>query len=60
MGVKDMKTVSQAALILNCSVRTIRRRIKDGSLKAYYISGKVYISDEDIQQYLSSRLIKTN
>lgn len=45
-------TVLEAADILKCSSKTVRRRIEDGSLRAIRIDGLVRIDPADLQDFV--------
>jgi excisionase family DNA binding protein len=48
-------TLEQAAERLHCSVRTVRRRINAGELRASHIGrGKWLIREEDLDDYLDA------
>lgn len=45
-------TVSETAEILNCSEKTVYRRIKDGSLRAIRMGGLWRIDPQDLQDFI--------
>ena len=48
-----LRTIAEAAEILNVSQRTVRRIIQSGELRAHRIRGLIRISDADIAAYLA-------
>src|SRR5439155_22251079 len=51
-------TLDQAAERLGCSTRTLRRRIRDGSLPAFRDGGLVRIRAVDLDPYVSANLTR--
>lgn len=50
----DLKyyTVKEVTNLLQCSDRTIRRYVKDGTLEGKLIANKLYITEASIKKYL--------
>ena len=57
----EVYTVHEVAELLHCADSTIKRRIKNGDLKAYKPKGlrKILIYREDLELYLNCGEIKT-
>ncbi|MCR9178460.1 MAG: helix-turn-helix domain-containing protein [Alphaproteobacteria bacterium] len=49
----QLMTVSEAAACLRMSVRTIRRRIKDGSLDVVRFDRSIRITQRDLERFIS-------
>jgi len=47
-------TAENAATLLNCNVRTLRKKLKDNSIKGYKKLGKWYLLHSDIIKFLKS------
>lgn len=47
-------TAESAAALLNCNVRTLRKKLKDKTIKGYKKLGKWYLLHSDIIAYLKS------
>lgn len=43
-------TVEETAKVLRISTQTVRRRIKDGTLKAYKFCGRWFVYAEEIER----------
>jgi excisionase family DNA binding protein len=52
--VTRLRTIDEAAELLNVSPRTVRRLIEAGALRAHRIGRLVRISDEDIAAFLAA------
>ena len=52
---EPLLTVSEAAERLHVSTKTVRRRIKDGSLRSIRISGLIRIVMADLEDYIRDR-----
>lgn len=46
-------SLRQAAGALAVSPKTVRRRIKEGALRAHRVGGQLRISDEDFRTYIA-------
>ena len=56
-SVKRLKTIGEAAQILNVSTRTVRRLIDSGALRAHRVRERLpRITDEAIQELLAASL----
>ena len=49
-----MMTVKEVAQELNVSIRTVRRWISEGKLKAFKIGGVVRIPEEEYQKFIGN------
>jgi excisionase family DNA binding protein len=52
-----MYTVTEAALRLSCSTRTLRRRILAGELPVFRDRGLVRIAERDLETFVASRTV---
>ena len=52
MITKQTADVCEAAVVLGCSVETVRRRVRDGTIPAVKIGRKVLISKEILSRLL--------
>ena len=52
-AVPQLMTVSEAAACLRMSVRTIRRRIKDGSLDVVRFDRSIRITQRDLERFIN-------
>lgn len=48
-GLSDLMVLREVAKVLNVSVATVRRRIRDGSLPAHRIKGRLYVKPEELR-----------
>lgn len=55
MNDKTVYTISEAAKLLNVCEETIRRRIRDGSLKAAKVGHEYRLSSQDLAQYYQTQ-----
>jgi excisionase family DNA binding protein len=51
-------TLGEAASRLACSTRTLRRRIKDGSLPAFRDGGLVRVRQDDLERYVAAKITR--
>lgn len=54
---RQLMTVSEAADCLRMSVRTIRRRIKDGSLDVVRFDRSIRITQRDLERFISKNAL---
>jgi excisionase family DNA binding protein len=47
-------TLDAAALVLGCSLKTVRRRIADGSLQAVRDHDRTKVRSDDLQAYIDN------
>lgn len=52
---QPLLTPAQVAGILNTSVKTVHRRIREGKLPAVHDEGIVRVDPEDLRQYIADR-----
>ncbi|MBM2621206.1 helix-turn-helix domain-containing protein [Actinoplanes sp. LDG1-06] len=52
----EMLRLNKVATILDVSVSTVRRLIKDGTLAAGFVRGQLRVSSRDLDAYISSVL----
>ena len=52
VSVPVLLTVAQAGAILGCSVRTVRRRIADGSIPAVLEHDRTMVRADDLRGYI--------
>lgn len=52
LRVPALLSVATTARLLDCSARTVRRRIEDGSLKAVDEHGRTMIRGDDLREYI--------
>lgn len=57
IDLENMVTMAEAAQILDCSIRTIRRYISKEYFPAYFKGNKIYITKKDLQDYIKSRKV---
>lgn len=50
---RRVKTEAEVASIFGVSTRTVRRRIRDGSIRAVRLGGAVRIPDEEVERILN-------
>ena len=55
---KRLINVSEAAQILNCSKRTIRRLINDGALPCLKVRGSIRIQSEALSAYINGQILE--
>jgi excisionase family DNA binding protein len=53
-------TLPQAAEVLGCSTRTLRRRIRDGSLPAFRDGGLVRVREADLDRYVAANVARAD
>lgn len=51
-GFSGLLVLREVAKVLNVSVVTVRRRIRDGSLPALRIKGRLYVRPEELRAYV--------
>jgi len=51
-------TLGEAADRLDCSTRTLRRRIRDGSLPAFRDGGLVRLREVDLDRYVAANVTR--
>jgi excisionase family DNA binding protein len=51
-------TIQEAAELLRCATKTIRRRIEEGSLKAYRNGRRIIIPREQVFDYIEARPVR--
>lgn len=51
-------TLDEAAGRLSCSTRTLRRRIRDGSLPSFRDGGLVRVRDVDLERYVAANVAR--
>lgn len=54
---QDHITVEYAAELLQCSTRTVRRRIADGTLPAVHVHDRYLLSRDAIDTYIADRTV---
>jgi excisionase family DNA binding protein len=45
-------TLQEVAAILRASIKTVRRRIEDGQLKAFKEGGRILVLESELEKYL--------
>ena len=53
----EILSLEEVAEVLKTSVKTVRRRIASGKLKAFREGGRVRVLDADLSAYLSRQLV---
>jgi excisionase family DNA binding protein len=59
MHLEQMLSVSEVAQVLNCSIYTIRRRLKCGALRGFHDGGSWKIPKSSYDEYISSRMVSS-
>jgi excisionase family DNA binding protein len=59
MHLEQMLSVSEVASVLNCSIYTIRRRLKCGALKGFHDGGSWKIPKSAYDEYIESRMLSS-
>ena len=54
-----MLSVSEVANILNCSIYTIRRRLKSGELQGFHDGGAWKIPESSYDAYIKKRMVSS-
>ena len=54
-----MLSVSDVANVLNCSIYTIRRRLKSGELKGFHDGGSWKIPKSSYDEYIQKRMVSS-
>lgn len=52
--VPALLTIKRVAAVLDCSTRTVRRRIHDGSLPAVVEGERIMVRGDDLRAYIDS------
>ena len=52
--IKPVMTVEEVAEILQVNPQTVRKLIKEGKLKSFYVGSLVRIRKEDLEEYMRS------
>jgi excisionase family DNA binding protein len=52
--VPALLTIKRVATVLDCSTRTVRRRIHDGSLPAVIEGERTMVRGDDLQRYIDA------
>jgi excisionase family DNA binding protein len=58
MITRQTADVCEAAVLLGCSIETVRRRVRDGRIPSVKIGRKVLISREILQRLLAGESFK--
>lgn len=56
---EQMLSVGEVATFLNCSIYTIRRRLKTGELEGFHDGGAWKIPSSSYREYVNSRMQKS-
>jgi len=59
MHLEQMLSVSDVANVLNCSIYTIRRRLKSGELKGFHDGGSWKIPKSSYDEYIQKRMVSS-
>lgn len=54
-----MLSVSEVAQVLNCSIYTIRRRLKSGALRGFHDGGSWKIPKSAYDNYIEDRMVSS-
>lgn len=54
---KEYYTLEELSKILNVNKETIRKRTVKGDLKSVFKFGKIYVSKEDLKEYMEHKKI---
>lgn len=57
MYLEEMLSVGDVANVLNCSIYTVRRRLKSGELKGFHDGGTWKIPKSSYHEYINSRML---
>lgn len=59
MKVQSFLTIEEVAVELKASVKTVRRRIAAGSIRAFKEGGRVCVLESDLADYLQRQIHST-
>jgi excisionase family DNA binding protein len=56
----DLYDIRQAAKYLNCSVSSVRRRVKERVLPGFNMNGKIQIEGRDLRRFMEAHRVEAN
>ena len=59
MHLEKMLSVGEVADVLNCSIYTVRRRLKSGELKGFHDGGSWKIPKSSYDAYIKKRMVSS-